>query len=103
MRRGIRKELPNRREISHKNADTIVSNYNKSNAKINRDTTDRMAIHTLISNLVNQGNGRISILNRLQNEFPDSKYSKYFGTWVDDQIEKHQEKNSNVKSIDEGR
>lgn len=92
--KGVRKELPNRRELSHRNAASIISDYEKANAKMSNDTINRTDIHNLILKLVNQGEGKISILNKLQNQFPESKYSIYFGNWVDDQIEKHKVKNS---------
>lgn len=98
---GKKKGLPTRLDISKEQNDMIAANLMRSKKKVNADTIIRKNIHNLIIGLIKQNKGKISILKELQNEFPNTKYSVYFGDWIDYHMEK--EIKPIYKSNDEGR
>lgn len=98
---GRKKGLPNRLNISKYKNEVIASELRQKSKITNEDTTVRRNIHKLIIELLKKHKGKISILKELQNEFPNTKYSVYFGDWIDYHIEKMM--SPFYKGDDEGR
>ena len=64
----------------------------------NPDTEHRKLIQNEIESLLNEGKNKIEILLILNEKYPDSKLSKYFGSYIDNKI-KYLEKQKKSKGI----
>lgn len=67
----------------------------KNEIKVNTDTQHRQNIHATIHRLVQEGDRKELILNKLYKTFPNSNYKEYFSKWVEDQIKKHEKTSKN--------
>ena len=68
------------------------------NAIPNLDTEHRKLIQNEIESLLNEGKNKIEVLLILNEKYPDSKLSKYFGSYIDNKI-KYLEKQKKAKGI----
>ena len=62
----------------HENRRKIAANTPKS-----EDTLERIAINKEIISAINEGKGKIEILKMLNEKYPSSNLSKFFGQYID--------------------
>ncbi len=81
-------------EISARYMEYVLDKYyqEKNDRTPNPDTVLRYQIHEIIRDSLNLGESKIMIMQHLCNQFPDCKWTKFFSTWIDDQIAKREKR-----------
>lgn len=80
------------------NIEAVAKSLRKR-TEVNLDTKHRMDIQRCIYKLVSEGNELAVIYDKLNKEFPDSKYKEYFSQWIKDKIEKSKGTNNKGREI----